>query len=312
MKCIEAQVVFEKLTIPACIDLMRSALMDLDSGSSTMPVRSGMGLAKGGLAFMPASLGAQGVFGAKVLSVYPANARDGYPSHQGYVMLFDEMHGTPLALADAAAITEIRTGCVSALATDLLANKNASRCALIGAGRQARSHAAAIAHVRNLEQFVLYDLRADAATECAKEIGALTGVPVKVAKTVQDAVAGADILCTLTPSKTPLITRDMLRAGMHINAVGACSACTREIAGDAVAASLLYCDQMQAIQAGGGEYMLAVAEGAIAPEHLLGTLGGVARGTVQGRRFPQDITLFKALGLAVEDIACALYLHQNT
>lgn len=307
MKIVESAEVRQRLTMPVCIELMRTALKELEEGRFTQPVRS-IALLPGGekFGFMPAWLG--DCFGAKVLSAFPQNAGTAYPSHIGYVMLFEAEHGSFLGMADASVITEVRTGAVSGVATDLLARPDAHRLAIIGAGAQGRSHLAAMTAVRDIRSVAVYDQNPQAAQRYCTEMSAQYGIPVTAASCVQEAVEGADIICTLTPSKDPYLEAGWIAPGAHINAVGAFTPTTREVSSAVVARARLYTDQVEAMRKECGEYLIPLQEGVIGPEHIVGSLGDVLLGRAPGRTDSQEVTLFDALGLAVEDVMCARYL----
>lgn len=307
MKIVQAEEVRQRLTMPECIELMRTSLRELEAGTYTQPLRS-IALLPGGekFGFMPAYLG--DCFGAKVLSAFPQNAGTEYPSHIGYVLLFESTHGSFLGMADASVITEIRTGAVSGVATDLLARPDAHRLAIIGAGAQGRSHLAAMAAVRDIRSVAVYDQNAQAARRYCEEMAAQFGIPVTAADSAREAVKGADIVCTVTPSREPYLEADWIAPGTHINAVGAFTPATREVTSALVAKAKLYADQVEAMRKECGEYLVPLQEGLIGPDHIVGSLGDVLLGRAPGRSSEEEITLFDALGLAVEDVACAKYL----
>jgi len=308
MVIIEKEQVRSLLTPEKCITAMEQALMDLENGVCDMPQRLICKMPNGAaFGFMPAYVG--DYFGAKVLTAYAANMGTEYPSHIGYVVLFESEHCTVSALVDAGTITEIRTGCVSAVATRLLARCDAHKLAIIGAGAQARSHLAAIRLVREITEVTVYDLFPAAAERYAAEMTEKYGIPVKIAESVAEAVADADIICTLCPAKEPYLTRDMVKPGVHINAVGTFSPVTREVASDLVAASRLYSDHTPATRAESGEYLIPLQEGLITEDHILGSVGQLLLGKAEGRTNDNDITVFDALGLAVEDVASAKMVY---
>lgn len=309
MRIVEAAEVRQKLTPEVCIPLMRQALVALESGAANQPLRSVIKLPDGeAFGFMPAYLGADDYFGAKVLTAFHKNIGTEYPSHIGYVMLFESVHGSFVGMADATVITEMRTGAVSAVATDLLARKDASRLALIGAGAQARSHLVSIRCVRNITEAAVYDINPASAARFAREMTQAHGLPVTVADSAQACVKNADIICTLTPSKEPFLQKEWVAKGTHINAVGTFSPATREVTSGLVAAAKLYADYVPALLAESGEYLVPLQEGLIGPEHVVGSIGEVLMGKAPARENEEEITLFDALGLAVEDIVCAKYL----
>ena len=308
MKIIEKEQVRQLLTPEKCIAAMEEALMDLETGKCDMPQRLICKMPNGAaFGFMPAYVG--DYFGAKVLTAYAANMGTEYPSHIGYVMLFESEHCTVSAMVDASSITEIRTGCVSAVATRLLAREDAHKLAIIGAGAQARSHLAAIRLVRDITEVTVYDLFPAAAERYAKEMEEKYSIPVKVVSSVAEAVADADIICTLCPAKEPYLTRDMVKPGVHINAVGTFSPVTREVSSDLVAAARLYSDHTPATKKESGEYLIPLQEGLITEDHIIGSVGELLLGRAEGRASNRDITVFDALGLAVEDIASAKMVY---
>ncbi len=309
MKIIDEAAVRRLLPAGECVKIMRRALFGLEKGEFVMPPRLITRMPNtAAFGFMPAWAGEY--YGAKVITAYGPNAGTGYPTHIGYVMLFESAHSTVAGLVDATAVTEIRTGAVSAVATDLLARRDAHTLALIGAGAQARSHTAAIRMVREITSVTVYDLRPEAAGAFKKEIEE-TGLPVKIAPSVREAVRDADIICTLTPSKEPFLTADMVRPGTHVNAVGTFTPTTREAASDLVTVSRLYADQVQAMMAESGEYLVPLSEGCITRKHIVGSVGEVLNGMAPGRLTDSEITLFDALGLAVEDVAAAVYVLEK-
>lgn len=310
MKIVEKDEVFRHLTMPVCIDLMKEAFRLLETGSAQQPVRAMAHFPRGTVfGFMPAYLGSDDYFGAKVVNAIPQNVGTGYPSHNGYVIVFESAHGQCVGLADAGAITQIRTGAVSGVATDLLARQDAQSLALIGAGAQARSHLEAMLCVRpGIRQVRVYDIRPEAAQRFREEMEARFPVSIRVCQNVQEAVADADIICTVTPSKQAYLEADWIKPGAHVNAVGTFSPTTREVSSELVRRSRLYADQIEAMKKESGEYLVPLQEGLITENHIRGSIGQLLLGTAEGRTRAQDITLFDALGLAVEDVICGRYL----
>ncbi len=309
MRIVEEAEARKRLTPQVCLRLMKQAFTDLESGAAAQPLRTIVKLSDGEFfGFMPASLGANDYFGVKVITAFHKNIGTEYPSHMGYVMLFESLHGSFIGMADASVITEMRTGAVSALATDLLARKNAGKLALIGAGTQAQSHLAAIACVRDITSVTVFDINPDASHRFAGEMTRKHSIPVTAADSAETCVRNADIICTLTPSKDPYLQKDWVAPGTHINAVGAFSPVTREVTGELVAASQLYADYIPSMQSECGEYLIPLREGLIDETHIVGSVGQLLLGQAPGRQSDGVITLFDALGLAVEDIMCAKYL----
>lgn len=310
MRIIEEKQVRELVSAGKCVELMKEALMGMEQGIYDMPPRLLCKMPNTAtFAFMPAYAG--DFFGAKVITAYGPNAGTEYPTHMGYVMLFESEHCSVAGLVDATAVTEIRTGAVSAAATDALARTDAHKLAIIGAGAQARSHVAAIRTIREITELSVYDLRKEAAVQFAKEIEAAYGLSVTICENVSETVYDADIICTLTPAIEAYLTKDMVKPGVHINAVGTFTPTTREVSSDLVSAAKLYADQIDAMKKESGEYLIPLQEGMITEKHIVGTVGQVLLGQAPGRENEKEITLFSALGLAIEDIACAKYAYEQ-
>lgn len=311
MRIIEESGVRALLPAATCVRLMKDALMALEEGRYEMPPRLITHMPNtAAFGFMPAWVG--NYYGAKVITAYAPNAGTQYPSHIGYVMVFESEHSTVAGLVDATAVTEIRTGAVSAAATDVLSRKGAHVLSLIGAGAQARSHTAAILAVRPIDRIVVYDIRPEAAQAFVRETEHLYGIACEIASSVREAVRDADIVCTLTPSKEAYLTRDMIRPGTHVNAVGTFTPTTREVASDLVAISRLYADQVSAMKRESGEFLVPLQEGLITEDAIVGSIGEVLLGRKPGRLDNQEITIFDALGLAVEDVAAAVYVLEHS
>lgn len=308
MLIIEEARVRELLTADKCIAAMKEAFIALEKGTYTMPLRSihvMPNTAKFG--FMPAYVG--DYYGAKIITAYAPNMGTEYPSHIGYVMLFEPEHSLVAAMVEAGSITEIRTGAASAVATDLLARKDAHTLALIGAGAQARSHLAAITCVRDITSVTVYDMNPAASEKFAAEAREKYGLPITICASAAEAVKDADIICTLVPAKEAYLTRDMIKPGVHINAVGTFTPTTREVASDLVAVARLYSDYTESTRKESGEYLVPLQEGLIGEDHIRGSLGELLLGKAEGRVNEDDITIFDALGLAVEDVASAKLVY---
>ena len=310
MIVMEENQVRKLLTPEKCNAAMKQALMDLEEGKCAMPPRLITHMPNGAaFGFMPAYVG--DYFGAKVINAYAPNMGTEYPSHIGYVLLFESQHCTTVGLVEAGSITEIRTGCVSAVATELLSRKDAHSLAMIGAGAQARSHLAAISLVREITSVTVYDMNPAAAEKYAEEMSAQYGIPVKVCSSAAEAVKDADIICTVCPAKEPYLTKAMVKPGVHINAVGTFTPTTREVASDLVAAARLYSDYTPSTKTESGEYLVPLKEGLIGENHIIGSVGELLLGKCQGRTSDEDVTIFDALGLAVEDIAAAVMVYRE-
>jgi ornithine cyclodeaminase len=295
----------------ACAEAMAAALAEHARGGSFMPLRSVMMPpdAAGFLGLMPGWRGGQqngpAVFALKAVCIVPSNPARGLDAHQGLVTLFDGETGQPNAILDASAITEVRTAAVTAVATRVLSRPDARTLAILGAGTQARAHLAALLLVREFEQVHVY-APTEAHARALAEQGAGAGGRLAVAATAEQAVRDADVVVTATSSREPVLRRDWLKPGAHVNAVGASTPRARELDTATVAASALFCDSRESLRNEAGEFQLAIAEGLIAgEEHVRAELGEVLLGTAPGRRDPGELTLFRSLGLAIEDLAAA-------
>jgi len=262
------------------------------------------------LAAMPAVLADPPAMGVKIISVFPANHGTGIESHQGFVILFEGEHGSPVALIDAIAITAIRTAAVSGLATRLLAHEDAGDLAILGSGTQARSHLAAMQAVRPLRRIRAWSPHRERLDAFVQEVGE-EGTRVEAAESAQAAVDGADIICTVTASATPVVEGAWLSAGAHINAVGSSLAANRELDTEAVRRARLFVDRRESALNEAGDFLIPLREGAIGEDHIVAEIGEIAAGMAQGRGGSDEITLFKSLGLAIEDLASARWIHQQ-
>ncbi|MGQ0650613.1 MAG: ornithine cyclodeaminase family protein [Gemmatimonadaceae bacterium] len=298
------------LPMAACIDLMADALMGLARGEALLPLRTVLRLHAGRDAFaaMPAVLGTS--IGAKIITVFPGNAATPYESHIGVVLYFDDVHGRLLAIIDASSVTAIRTAAVSGLATRLLARPDATDLAILGAGTQAMTHLEAMLCVRPIERVIVWS-RSRASGGRFAQGASRFGVPVSVAATAEQAVRGAQIVCTTTASREPVLCGEWLWPGAHVNAVGASLAAARELDTEAVARARLYVDRRESAMAEAGDFLIPRDEGEITNDHIVGELGALLLGRIPGRGSLDEITLFKSLGLAIEDIACARFIYEQ-
>jgi ornithine cyclodeaminase/alanine dehydrogenase-like protein (mu-crystallin family) len=295
------------LTMRECIAVMEEALIALARGEVHNPLRSmirGEG-AKGILGLMPSYRGgAEPRYGLKEVCVFPGNPALGLDTHLGAVLLHSGETGQLMAVINASAITAIRTAAVSAVATKLLARADARTLAIIGAGVQARTHLEAIPLVRNID-----DVRIVSRSSAKAEALAANGA--RVVGSVEEAVRGADIIVTATSSREPILKREWLSDGVHINAVGSSIAVARELDGATMAAASLFVDRRESTINESGDYLFALREGAISENHIRAEIGEILIGQAKGRTSESEITLFKSLGLAVEDLASAQFLFEK-
>jgi ornithine cyclodeaminase len=304
----------ELLPMADCIELMSDALSALARDEVHQPLRTIIRPpnARGLLGLMSAYRGGErGAFGLKAICVFPQNPAQGKDAHQGAVMLFSRETGELLSLMNASEITAIRTAAVSAVATRLLAREDAHELAIIGAGVQARTHLAALACVRSLERVRVAARNVEHSRRLVEEIQRDVSFPIEAVETNEQAVRGADLIVTATSSLEPVLKREWISAGAHINAIGTHSPGSREIDGATMAAAKIFVDRRESALNESGDYLLAAKEGVIGPENIIGEIGELLTGKKSGRASAREITLFKSLGLAIEDVACAEYLYQE-
>ena len=306
---LSARHVHELLGYRECADVMRQALAGLARGQIQQPLRTVVRPrdAAGFMGLMPAY--SPDGYGLKAICVTPGNPAIGKDAHQGGVLLFAADTGEPLALVNASAVTEIRTAAVSAVATGLLARPDAAEVAIIGTGVQGQAHARALAATRPLAGIRLAGRDVDRAREVAAELAASLEVPVTAFGSAAEAVQGAGIVVTATNSAQPVLHREWLAPGTHVNAVGACLPRDREIDTATMAEAALFADSRESVSNEAGDYLLAAKEGADNP--VRAELGELLTGTAPGRAGDDEITLFESLGLAAEDLAAASYLYQK-
>lgn len=320
------------LPMHECISVMEQMFRSLAKGDCLQPLRSLMWLPdqSGLLGMMPgyasgfgasvlpdlnASLlpGPSGpaILGIKIITIFHANHSAGLPSHQGLVILFDATNGTPLVLLDAAEITAIRTAAASAVATRLLSRPDATRLAILGTGEQAERHIESIALVRNLTDITVWGRNQPHAEDLVHRLQPHYNVNFSIASTVEQAVSNADIICTVTASRTPILQGAWLPAGAHINAVGSCTPSTRELDTAAVLRSRLFTDRYESLFREAGEFLIPKSEGLISDTDVQGEIGEVLAQTRPGRYHPGEITLFKSLGIAAEDLFAARHVYDK-
>ena len=312
MRFIDREEVAGRLTYDVCIPIVRDAMVAFSRGETKQLLRSIIPLSEGRLfGIMPGAMGGHAVFGAKLISVFHDNFAKGIQSHQGLVILFDPETGAPVCVAHAGEITAIRTAAASAVATDALARKDARRMALLGYGEQAATHARAIGKVRSLESIVVWGRSVERANFFAARMQAELGVPFTTAETVKEAVAEADIICTLTSAAEPILFGEMVRAGTHVNVVGSSHAGPAEVDNDLVLRSRFIVDSRESVLSQGAEFLRAKKARLVGDEHIVGEIGEVLIGKVEGRRSAEEITVYKSLGHVVQDLASAWALYRQ-
>ena len=307
------------LPMTECIDAMADALRALAAGDALLPLRQVVSLpnSRNLLALMPGQLGvnsrehARSVVGAKVITVFPGNESTPLDSHLGVVLLFEAEMGRLLAIIDASSVTAIRTAAVSGVATRLLSNEDAGDLAILGAGVQAMTHLEAMREVRTVRRVRVWSRTPQRSARFAEKARQRFGVAVEISDTAEACVRGADIICTVTASREPVLHGAWVADGAHISAVGAALPVARELDTAAVARSRLFVDRRESAMAEAGDILIPMAEGAFNADHIRGDLGEVLMGAVPGRESRSDVTLFKSLGLAVEDLAAARHIYEK-
>jgi ornithine cyclodeaminase len=299
------------LPMPSAIELMAQTLADLAQGKAILPLRHVLRLPGGPNAFalMPAVLG--DALGAKIITVFPENDASPFDSHIGVVLYFDMSHGRLLAILDASSVTAIRTAAVSGVATRLLARADAADLAILGAGVQAVTHLEAMRVVRPIRRVRVWSRSKERRNAFGERARKRFGIDVETCESAESAVRDADIVCTVTSSRTPVLEGSWLAEGVHLNAVGASIASARELDSPAVARSRLFVDRRESALNEAGDFLIPKGEGLFGDDHIAGELGDVLLGRIPGRRDAREITLFKSLGIAVEDIASARFVYER-
>jgi ornithine cyclodeaminase len=309
--------VLELLPINECIARMRAALIALAAGEAYQPLRTiirppdAQGLMGLMPAYMSGGIAHQAAFGLKAICILPGNPAKGLDSHQGAVLVSSAETGELLAMMNASAITAIRTAAVSAVATDLLARMNASNLAIIGSGVQAHTHLMALSHVRSITRCRIASRRFEHAQEFAEEMRPDFSFVLEPVETVEQALEGADLIVTATTTAEPIVRRKWISAGAHLNLVGSSTPGAREVDSETMAAASLFVDRRESTINEAGDYLLAVRDGAIGPNHIRAEIGEVLKGDQPGRTSTEEITVFKSLGLGIEDLFAAEYLYHK-
>jgi len=303
------------LRMSDAITAMREVLATFSTGGVTQPLRTvlrpqGYDAVLGS---MPAHLatGSRIGFGIKTVMVKPDNAERGLDTHLGVVLVYDPDTGLPSAMMDATAVTAVRTAAVSAVATDALTAAGAGDLALLGAGAQARTHLEALTVVRELRRVRVWSRRASSARSFAAWAERRLSVEVEPLATVEEAVRGADIVCTLTAATDPVLDAGPLAEGVHVNAVGACFPHARELTSDVVCSAAVFVDSRESALAEAGDILVPVQEGRLAPGGIRAELGEVLAGKAEGRVSESERTVFKSVGIAAEDVMAGLLVAER-
>ncbi|WP_240502148.1 ornithine cyclodeaminase family protein [Sphingomonas panacis] len=307
----DADAVRAKLDYPNCIRVVREAMAALSAGTTRQLLRTMIGMGPGRtFAQMPGALGDDDMFGAKMISVFADPASPGRRRHRGVVVMFEPEQGRPVCIADAEEITLIRTAAASAVATDAMARPDAKTLLILGTGGQARTHLLALPLVRAFERVLIWGRDTGKAEHLAREFNAT--LPVEVATEVEAAAREADVICTLTGAVQPVLLGDWVKPGTHINIVGSSFAGPVEVDTALVARSRYIADSRASALEAAAEFLIARDSGAIEDAHLAGEIGEVVLGRIPGRTSPDEVTAYKSLGHAVQDLAAAAFLYRSS
>jgi ornithine cyclodeaminase/alanine dehydrogenase-like protein (mu-crystallin family) len=294
------------LDMEGCIEAMAEALAALARDELSQPLRYVFQPPREGtlIGLMPSHrAGAESVYSLKTVCVFPDNPQRGLDAHQGTVTLFDGKTGEVRALLNASAITAIRTAAVSGVATRLLARDDARTLGILGAGVQARSHLEAMRAVRNLDRIRIFSPTLEHAQAVAADAPGAEAVA-----SAEEAVRNADIVVTATNATAAVLSRGWLKPGAHVNSVGGRPPRMRELDPETIAAAAFFVDRRESTENEAGDYQDALEQGAIEPGHIRGEIGEVLIGSRPGRQSPDELTVFRSMGLAVEDLAAAEYV----
>src|SRR4051794_11428077 len=306
-----------RLDLDELIDALAAAHADLSAGRVSMPTRIGALVEERDavLAVMPASLPSANALTTKLVTLFPQNAGTDLPTHQAVIVAFDPATGEPFALLDGTGITAIRTGAAAALSVRLLARDDASVLALLGSGVQARSHARAFARVRKLTEIRVAARNHDSAAALAAELASELGVEARGVAAYEEAVRGADLVAATTHADEPVVERGWLAPGTHVTSVGV-NPHGRELAGEVVRDALVVVESREAalapFPAGSNDLLWAIRDGLIDEGHIHAELGELVEGTKPGRTDDEQLTLYKSVGVAVQDAAAAAVVLRST
>ena len=295
------------LPMHQAIKVVKRAFAQLSTGQAQAPLRTMLNVPRhdGVTFFMPGYLSTDDQMAVKIVSVFNANPAQGLPLIHALVVVMDATTGAPAAVMDGAYLTALRTGAASGAATDLLARQDARVAAILGAGVQARTQLEAVCAVRPIEEAWVYDLSPERAASYAAEMSELLALPVRVAADPSQAVGRADVICTATTSHTPVFDDDDVQPGAHINAVGAYTPQMQEIPVETVLRAQVVIDHHQASLAEAGDLLIPIERGLMTEAHIYAELGEIVAGRKPGRESRNEITFFKSVGVAVQDVAAA-------
>ncbi len=308
-----AEDIRNKIPMHKAIELMRDAFLQLSSAGATVPMRSMVENHDhtGRALFMPSYSAAFGLFGLKMVTVFESNESVNLPIIQGKVLVMDGVNGTPLALLDAEYLTALRTGAASGLATDLLARKNAEVLALFGTGAQAETQLAGVLAVRPVKEIIIFGKPGKNIAKFCETTKEKYKIPVHSGTKPED-LQRADVICTATTSTTPVFHSLDVKKGVHINGIGSFKPTMQEIPSKVIQQCLLIVDQREATLSEAGDIMIPIHEGVIGPGHIHAELGEIISGVRKGRTSQDQVTVFKSVGNAIQDLAIAQFMLQDS
>jgi alanine dehydrogenase len=300
----------QAVSMAQAIEIVKGAFAQLSAGQAVVPVRTQLEVARheGITLFMPAYLQESDDLGVKIVSVFPRNLERGLPTIHALVAVVDAETGCPAAVMDGTYLTALRTGAASGAASDFLARTDARGAAVFGAGAQGRTQLEAVCQVRDIKKVWVYDVNREAAEKYAQEMGGRGGrVPrdIVVASSPTEAVREADVICTATTSKTPVFADADLKPGVHINAIGAFTPEMQEVPAETIQRARLVVDSREACWAEAGDLIIPRDKGLISEDDIYAELGEIAAGTKRSREGDEEITFFKSVGNAVQDVSVA-------
>jgi alanine dehydrogenase len=301
------------IDIPELIAALEQAHIQYSTGKAVMPVRLVVPLPqiRGRITSMPGYLNADKALGMKVVTYFSDNPKQSLPAILGTVMLFSAETGKIIAVMDGSSITAIRTACASAMATRVLANAETPILGILGAGVQARAHIRALCRVRKIRKIKLYSPSGASAAAVKKDLETESGAAIEIFRSAEQTVRDSDMIVTATTSNTPVLSREWLKPGAHINAVGSHRPDQREIDGPTVARAKVVVDSREAIMAECGDILLAIKEGSISESHIHGEIGDILAGIKPARSSTDEITLYKSVGIAIQDVATANLVYHR-
>ncbi len=303
------------LSMSDTMAILERAFGELAAGDAVMPQRTAVADSdhNGWYAFMPAQLKGMGALGVKAVTVYKDNpSKFNLPSTLATIILLDGETGKTISVMDGGFITAMRTGGVSGLATKYLARKDAKTAGVLGMGVQARAQCEGMAAARDFESILCFSMDSDEAKAAfAADMSAQLGIPVNIAGSVREVVESVDVLALATTAATPIVDGDWLPAGLHINGIGSHAPGVRELDTTSIVKSKIVCDQVAACLAEAGDIMTPIEEGALSETDIYGELGELITGAKPGRENDEEITLFKSVGLSIQDMSTAYYVYQQ-